>query len=330
MTKIKIGLIACGKIARRHHVPELLKLDKRAEINALYDLNKTNADSLKKELSLNCTIFNSIEDLLKSDIDAVIISTPNNSHFEITIQALEAGKHVLVEKPMAVSLKEADKMIASAKAKKLYLQVNQTVRYTPTYQKIKQLIDKGTIGVPQHIRCIRTASCSPDKEWSPGAKWFISKEFGGGIIMDIAVHMIDMMAWYAGDIDNIYAVNKVISADSEVVDNVSAVIEFNKGATGVLELSWNLTPECSLLEIYGSKGAIRLGFDGDEIKVCTDGKKFRTRKAGKAKSSQAYFLDGIKGKTMVPRPEEIGRRALAYCKAISESGEKKKSISPKI
>jgi predicted dehydrogenase len=330
MSKIKIGLIACGKIARCHHVPEMLKLANKAEITALYDVKKSAAKSLKKELSLDSKIYDSIDALLQSDVDAVIISTPNNSHCQFTMQAIKAGKHVLVEKPMAVNLKDADKMIAAAKAAKLHLQVNQSLRYIPTYIKIKELVDSGIIGEPMHIRCIRASASSPDKGWSPGAKWFITKEYAGGVVRDIAVHMADMMGWYFGDIASIYAITKILGKDCEVTDNVSAVMEFANGATGVLELSWSTIPGAAFLEIYGRKGAIRLGFDGGDIEVCTDGKKFKKRKARKARTSQAWFLDGIKGKPGIPCPEEIGRKALAYCEAILESGDKNKPVKPKI
>lgn len=330
MTKIKIGFIGCGKIVQSHHGPEILKLAKRAKISALYDLKEKTAISLKEELLINSEIFESVDDLLKSDIDGVIISTPNNSHFELTMQSLKAGKHVLVEKPMAVNLEEADKMIAAAKASKLHLQVNQTLRYIPVYQRIKQIIDAGTIGEPRHIRCIRASASSPDKGWSTGSNWFVLKKFAGGIIMDIAIHMADMMGWYFGDIADIYAINKIVAEDCEVVDNVSAVMNFTNGATGILELSWNITPGIGLLEIYGSKGAIRLGFNDDCLEVCTDGEKYYKESIQNTKSSQSYFLDGIEGKSNIPNPEEIGRKALAYCEAIRESGEKNKVVYPLI
>ena len=331
MSKVKIGLIACGKIATCHHVPEVLKLEKRAEITALFDLKKSNATKLKKELLPDSKIYDSVEDLLGADVDAVIISTPNNSHCELTLQALKAGKHVLVEKPMAVNLKDADKMIAAAKAAGLHLQVNQSLRFSPVYIKIKELIDSGIIGSPMHIRCIRAGSSSPDKGWSPGAKWFVSKEFAGGIVRDLAVHMSDMRAGYFGDVSSISSLNRTLAKDCEVTDNVSALMGFANGATGVLELSWTTTPGTGYLEIYGSKGAIRLGFaPGGAIEVCTDGKKFVKRKPRKAKTSQAWFIDGVKGKPGVPTPEEIGRKALAYCEAILASGEKNKPVAPAI
>jgi predicted dehydrogenase len=158
----------------------------------------------------------------------------------------------------------------------------------------------------------------------------VLKKFAGGIIMDIAVHMADMMGWYFGDIANVYAINKIVAENCEVIDNVSAIMEFSNGATGILELSWNLALGARLLEIYGSKGAVRLGFDGDSLEVCTDREKYHKVNACEVPSSQAYFLDGVEGKEEVPDPEDIGRKALAYCEAIRESGEKNKTVVPQI
>ena len=328
MKKVKIGIIGCGKIARCAHVPGL-KAIKNVEITGLFDAKKENAESMKKEHSLNAKIFKSAEELLKSGIDGVMIGTPNSTHCPLTLLALENGVNVLVEKPMSVNLAEADKMIALAKKKDLYLQVNQSLRFNNLYGKVKQLIDKKIIGDIIHMRCLRASSGSPDKGWSPGAKWFIQKSFGGGIVMDIAVHMADMMGWYAGDIKSVYAVNKIRGKDSEVTDNVNAVFDFESGATGCLELSWTFPAGAGYLEIYGTEGIIRHGFNpSGDIEIAPKGKKFRKVKASKIKDSYQCFILGIGGKPQTSATE-VGRKALAICSAIIESGEKKKPVPVK-
>ena len=328
MKKIKIGIIGCGKIASCAHVPGLKAIG-NVEITGLFDVKKENAVIMKKENSLDAKIFKSAEELLKSGIDGVLIGTPNSTHCPLALQALENGVHVLVEKPMAVNLAEADKMIALAGKKNLYLQVNQSLRFNDLYGKIKQLIDKKTIGDIIHIRCLRASSGSPDKGWSPGAKWFIQKSFGGGIVMDIAVHMADMIGWYAGDIKSVYAVNKIRGEDSEVIDNVSAILNFENGATACLELSWTFPSGAGCLEIYGTEGAIRHGFNpSGDMEMALKGKKFRKLRAGKVKNSYECFILGICGKPQT-NATEVGRKALAICSAIIESDEKKKPVAVK-
>jgi predicted dehydrogenase len=330
MKRVKIGLIGCGKIADCAHTPALLDLNKKAKITALFDLNQKAAESLKKKYSLDSEIYSSVEELLQSDVDGVIISTPNVTHCPLTLEALQAGKNVLVEKPMAINLKDADKMISFANKKGLHLQVNQSLRFNAAYAKIKKLIDEGAIGKPIHIRCLRASTNSPDKGWSPGAKWFIQKSSGGGIIMDIAVHMADAMGWYFGKAKSVFAVSSSRIKESDVPDNVTALFDFENGATGVLELSWTLPSGVGLLEIYGDKGSIRMGFDGPGITLSVNGGKYKNRKPGKVKNSYACFIDGINGRPDAPKPEEIGRKALVYCEAIAKSGETGKPVAPKL
>lgn len=330
MGKLKVGLIGCGKIAQCHHATELLKLGKKAAITALFDLKAENAEKLKRDNSLDATIHGSVEALLASDVDAVVISTPNSSHCELTLQALAAGKHVLVEKPMAAKLADADRMIAAAQKAGLHLQVNQTIRYLPVYAKIKELVERGAIGAPLHIRCVRAGTASPDKGWSLGAKWFVSKAFAGGVVMDIAVHMADMMAWYFGEVESVYASTGIKGKDCEVTDNVSALFDFKNGATGVLELSWTFPVGSGLLEIYGETGAIRLGFDAKgALELSSGGKPYKAVKIGKVKGSHERFVEGVNGKPGAPCPVEIGRGALSLCAAIQESGDKRQAVKPK-
>ncbi|OGV54578.1 MAG: hypothetical protein A2X49_11220 [Lentisphaerae bacterium GWF2_52_8] len=330
MRKLNIGLIGCGKITERSHIPEMLKLGSKIRIKALYDLNEKTASALKEQFSLDCEICTSVDAMLGiKELDGVIISTPNNTHCELTLKALEAGKNVLVEKPMAVSLKDADKMIKAAEKKRLHLQVNQSLRFIPAYVKIKNLIDSGKIGQPLHIRCIRAGSSSPDKGWAPGSKWFTSKAHGGGIVMDIAVHMADMLGWYFGKVKSIYSLTKSRIDEKQATDNAISLFDFENGASGVLELSWTIPTGAGMIEIYGTKGTIRMGSNGIEL-ILPGKKKPQVIKPGKAKGSHQYFVDGISGKANVPSPLEIGRKSLAYCLAIEESGTSGKPVKPKL
>ncbi len=326
MKRLRIGLIGCGKIARCSHAPEFMKLKGKAVIAGLFDPDRRSIELLRKESGSGAKAFSSAEELLASGLDGVVIGTPNSSHCELTMQSLEAGVNVLVEKPMATTLKEADGMIDLAARKGLVLQVNQSFRFAPAYLRIKELIDAGRIGEPVHIRCIRASSDSPDKLWSPGAEWFVQRKFAGGVIMDIAVHMADMLSWHFGKVEKVYATNSARVEGRDVPDNSNAVFNFENGATGVLELSWTLPSGASLLEIYGSKGMIRAGFnpEGPELSV-TPG-KFKLIKAGRAKSSQEAFVDAINGKSATPVPGELGRQALALCLAIAKSGDTGRAV----
>ncbi len=275
-------------------------------------------------------VYDSLEDFIKSGVHAAIVSTPNHTHYPLGIALLQAGIHVLMEKPMAVSLSQADEMIAAAKEKGVVLQVNQTLRFTPAYAWIKDLIETGTIGEPLHIRCIRAASTSPDKGWSPGAKWFLSKAAHGGVVMDIAVHMADLLQWYFGPVHRIAAFGQSRIAEGDVTDHASSLFEFRSGATGTLELSWNFPRNTALLEIYGSKGVIRWDFQSHSPEVAIGDAPFTPAPMGDWYWPNAHesFLSAISGERPTPVPGEVGRNALALCLAIEEASALRREVFP--
>lgn len=329
MGKLRIGLIGCGKIASCSHAPALSEVSKKVFITALFDLSKPHAKKLRDEHAPGALVCGSVEELLESEIDAVVISTPNHTHCDLTLQALRAGKHVLVEKPMASSYSEASRMIAAAERRGLVLQINQTLRFTPNYVAIKDAIEAGKIGDPIHLRCIRAAGSTPNKGWSPGADWFVSKEARGGVIMDIGVHMADIMRWYFGDIARLRSINKSLSDEYEVIDNSTTMFEYVNGATGVLELSWTTPVGGGMLEVYGTKGTIRMGFGADLPEISKNGKKYKSLKIPKSRNSHKCFVDAIAKGKPTPVPGEVGRGALACCLAMEQSGRGNRDVKPR-
>ncbi|MFO7974665.1 MAG: Gfo/Idh/MocA family oxidoreductase [Candidatus Hydrogenedentota bacterium] len=333
--KIRIGIIGCGKIAHMDHVPHYKHM-RNVEIVSLLDVKRKQIDTLKEAFNLDSEGFTNKDKFFDSGLDAVSICTPNCFHYAQTITALKKNMHVLCEKPMAATLGECTRMIAAAKRKKRTLQINQTLRYLPLYRTMADLVQKGTIGDPLHVRCIRAGASTPDIGWSPGAKWFVSKEYQGGVILDIAVHMADLMRWVAGDITHVAAFVDKRLKRIDVPDNVSALTRFSNGATGVLELSWTFPVGAVYFEVYGTKGILRQGFDPEhplEIMKAgaKDGKRNVTHPPLKkqVKTSQQVFVDAILGKASSDTPGELGRDAVALCDAIAKSGQTGKFVRVK-
>ncbi len=328
MAKVKFGIVGCGKIVDCNHIPEILSLDGEAEITAMYDRKPGVAAAMAAKHGLNPRICKSLAELLASDIDSVIIATPNSFHLPQTLECLKAGKHVLVEKPMASTIADADKMINTARKAGLVLHVNQSLRFSSLYSEIKRLIDGGAIGKPLHIRCQRAAYDSPDVAWSPGATWFVKKRYEGSLVTDTAVHMADIMQWYFGKVRSIYAVNR--NRSHEVTDNVAAVLDFANGATGTLELSWTFPFNSGALEIYGDTGAIKILPDGSGVEVFDcNGKAVQTIKSAELPpitNSHGAFVNAVE---MGLESWQYGREALALCMAISESSISGKAEKPK-
>lgn len=330
MKKLRVGLVGCGKIAASNHVPGMLQVGKKkAEIVALYDIKREKAEALAKSAELtDAAICRSLPALLASEIDAVILATPNSFHYAQTMAALKAGKHVLVEKPMATSVAEANKMIAHAAACKLVLQVNQSLRFVPLYIEMSKRVAAGAIGRPLHARCLRAATASPDVGWSPGATWFVQKRYGGSLVGDIAVHMADFLQCAFGPVARVHAITRKWS--HEVPDNVTALFDFANGATGVLELSWTFPKGASALELTGDQGVLRTIEGGFEITFKDAKRKSVQVKAADLKAlpdSHAMFVRNIaRG---VEDAWVAGREALALCEAINDSNRTKRGVRPK-
>ncbi len=317
MSLIKIGFIGAGKIARVHHLPAIAALKGRALGTAIYDLSADAARRLQSECLPEGVVAASVEELIASGIDAAIVSTPNSTHHPLTTALLNAGIHVLVEKPMASSLEEADEMIELAGRKGLVLQVNQTLRFHRDYALVKALITQGAIGQPLHLRCIRASTTSPDKGWSPGAKWFLSKAANGGVVWDIAVHMADLMQWYFGPVKKIASVGQSRIAEGDVIDHIASLFEFDNGATGILELSWNFPRATGLLEIYGETGVVRFGFsEKGGIELSRNGEAFTPVESNPVRNAHEAWIDAIEGKEPTPVCGIVGRNAIALCLAM--------------
>ncbi len=331
MKKLKIGIIGCGQISKCLHVPDLLGLGKQAEIAGLCDIDVKKASALAKANKLDVKVYKKAADLLASGIDAVVIATPNDSHYELTMQSLKAGVHVLVEKPMTTDLRKANAMLALAEKQNLILQTNQTFRYLPMYNRMKQILDSGELGAPQHVRCLRVMTATPNIAWSPGADWFVSKAAHGGLLMDIAVHMADLLHWFFGGIKSISAQNTIRLPKGEVIDNTVSLFRFENGATGVLELSWTAPFGASAFEIYCEKGTIILNPDSASFSVRLKGSdKVKTIEAAKCKfdNSHTWFINAIRGKSGNPAGGNVGRNAVAILSAMEKSSESGKAVKP--
>ena len=323
---VRVGIIGCGKIATVEHAPRFNAI-KGARLVSLLDVKPNAIAAIRKACNLDAEGYTDPNAFFASGLDAVVVCTPNNLHCSQTISALEAGLHVLCEKPMAPSAAMAAKMIVAAQKATRVLQINQTFHYLPTFVKIAGLVARGAIGHVLHVRCIRAGGTSPDQGWSPGAKWYVSKASNGGVILDIGVHMAEMMQWIAGDIAGVSACVDTRTKRIDVPDNAAVLMRFKNGATGTLHLSWTTPVGAGCLEIYGEKGTIRQDFSAKHpFELIQTGAKGKPDKISypappaNVKHSQQRFIDAIRGKSATPTPGEVGRKAVALCDAIAQAG----------
>lgn len=200
--------------------------------------------------------YSDLEPILKrNDVDIIDICTPTNTHAKYAIASMEAGKHVFVEKPIALSLKDADAMINSAKRNKVKLMVGHVLRFFPEYMKIKELVSQGMIGEPVIARTFRGG---PIPEWSP---WFLDKNQSGGVAVDLAIHDVDFLMWtFDQRIERVYAkVKRLVHKNITAEDYALITLKFEKGGIALVEANWALPkqfPFTMKIEIDGTKGMI--------------------------------------------------------------------------
>ena len=266
MTKLQVGIIGCGSIAQKRHIPEYVA-NPKTKIIGFYDRNPKRAQ--KQTQKYGGKVFNSIKELLNDlTIDAVSICVANFLHATITIDALKAGKHVLCEKPMGLTLDECKQMVQTARKTHKRLLVDQNQRLAPAHKKARALIKQGIIGKPLSFKTT-FGHAGPDA-WSinKGANtWFFNKQNAGfGVIFDLGIHKIDLIQYLLDDtINSVYT--KLATLDKHdssgklipVDDNASAVFTTQKGTLGNLSASWTYYgQEDNSTLIYGSKGIMKI------------------------------------------------------------------------
>lgn len=330
---VRVGIVGCGKISEADHIPGYLGADK-CTITALCDVRPTRMAAVKEQFPAlkDAACFERSDELFASGlVDAVTVCTPNDCHYPQTVVACKAGLHVLCEKPMAGTLAQTTEMIEAARKARVVLQINQTLRYSAQYQGLVDLARSGAIGEPFHVRCIRGGNGTPNVGWSPGADWFVQKAHEGGLLVDIGIHMADVMRMIMGDADTVAGLVDTRLSHIDVPDNVNALYRYKSGGTGMLELSWTMPGGAGYLEVYGTKGRIRMGFTEKPIELWQDGRQdpvsfpeFAARD-----NSQTVFQNAILGKGKTLTPGEYGRRALALCLAVQESSDTGRFVAVK-
>jgi predicted dehydrogenase len=267
---IRIAIAGAGAITERAHIPALAGFAD-AQIVAIQTRTAAKAERIARTLAPDDAsrpkiYFDFDEMLARERPDAVGIFTPNYLHCEFTVKALEAGAHVLVEKPMAVTAAEARKMVnAAAKAGRV-LMVAMQRRFGGIERAIKDALSSGAIGQPNFIRA-RLSHGGPQL-WAPGQKWFTTaSEAGGGAMLDLGVHIADLAIWFMGEIDSVSGQVGILAKQIEVDDTGAMLVHFKSCALGVVEASWSSMPPLSAIEIYGSEGRVMAGFPRNDISI---------------------------------------------------------------
>ncbi len=281
---VGVGIIGCGSIAKFRHAPEVL-MSKDAKLIGFFDPSNERADAFVKEFGGRT--FSSAEEMCKSKaIDAIVICSVNAKHFDQTMLALSSGKHVLCEKPMAISVAEAIHMNSLAEKVGKKLMIAENFRLAPAHKKAKELLDAGAIGKVETFRAVfghrGPEYWSADKS---NATWFFSKDKCQlGSIGDVGIHKIDAMRWLLGsEVVEISAQVATLEKKDEngdfidVDDNTIALLKFENGVFGSLFSSWTIKgDEDHSTVLYGSKATMRIYDDPNHAITIVDEDKERS------------------------------------------------------
>ena len=266
MRPLGIGIAGAGAIAQRN--AREAAASGAAFVAGVFDTNQKVARDMGR--ALKAPVCASYAELLdRKDVEAVLISTPHHLHCPMTTEAAAAGKHVLVEKPIANNLREATEMIGACRAAGVALAVNYSFRYLPKVQRARQLIEDGALGdiVGQQI----VAHKYKDRGYWTGASsnspddWRASREkCGGGYLIMNVCHVIDYLAFITGlGAKRVYSEYATLTSPAEVEDTLSVSYRLNNGAIGSISGSSSMRgADNSEERIWGTNGTLVIGYEG--------------------------------------------------------------------
>lgn len=261
MDKVRIGIIGMGNMGR-FHANDLL--DGKVPRGELAAVGSTSPHKLEEYKEKGVQIFGSGEEMIASGaIDALLIATPHYQHTSLGVAALEAGLHIMVEKPISAHKADAERLIAAAAARpdQVFGAMFQ-LRVEPRYQKIRELVQGGELGDLVRVLWIMTDWFRSEAYFQSGGWRATWKGEGGGVLLNQCLHQLDAMQWIAGMPSKVRShVGIGRWHDIEVEDDVTCYMEFANGASGAFITSSGETPGSNRFEIAGTKGRLILEND---------------------------------------------------------------------
>lgn len=253
---LRIGLIGCGRISKNHF--EAVAQQEDAQIVACCDIIEERAKEAAEKYNIPTWTTNYEEMLSNPQIDLISICTPSGLHPVHGIQAAEAGKHVLTEKPMACRLKEADELIEACDKAKVKLFVVLQNRLNPTIQLVRRAFDEGRFGKIYMITS--NVFWTRPQGYYDMATWRGTWELDGGAFMNQACHYVDMVQWFGGPIEEVKSITATLARKIEAEDTGSAIIRFLSGAIGSINVTMLTYPQNleGSITILGEKGTVRV------------------------------------------------------------------------
>lgn len=336
MREVRVGMLGSGYIAEYHLAG--LAAAGGAEVAVLFGREPARAAGLARRFAVPEVANDWRRVVERRDLHAVVIATPDSTHAEIAIAAAKAGKHILLQKPMARTADECRRIISAVDAAGVRLQVSFMHRYFEEVVRARELLAEGAIGRPYSMR-MRNAT--PGADWG---SWFYSRaRVGGGVVMQLGVHGIDLLRHLFGEIDSLSANTALLRtertlADGTIIhpdneDHALAMYRFASGALATHEMSMSEVQGCDrfTLEIYGERGTIWLRSGRGLLAIYAPGHTgtrdwlvpaLPVREAG-ARHHQE-FLDIVRGTVAQDATSGDGLASVLVAEAIYRSNESRR------
>ncbi|ODN30752.1 Gfo/Idh/MocA family protein [Fervidobacterium thailandense] len=266
MKKLKMALVGCGRIGSTKHVEAIIKnidvLEPVAMCDVVEEKARATSSKILERVGVEPRVYTDFIRMVESEeLDFVAVATESGYHYEITIELLKRGLHVLVEKPMALSTKHMDEMINLARSKNLKLGVCFQNRFNPPIVELRKKVESGAFGKINYG--VATIRWNRDENYYRQAPWRGTWKLDGGTLMNQCTHNIDLLQWMlGGEIEEVYGViRKFNHPYIEAEDFGGAVVKFKNGAVGLIEGTATVYPRNleETLSIFGDHGTVVIG-----------------------------------------------------------------------
>jgi UDP-N-acetyl-2-amino-2-deoxyglucuronate dehydrogenase len=252
---INFAIVGCGHIANKH--AEAISNAEHANLIAVCD---TIEEKMKDFVdTYNVSAYTDLDELLKrEDLDVVNICTPSGFHANLAVQIAQAKKHVVVEKPIALTMEDTDKIINACKENNVKLAVVHPNRFRPAMMELKKLMDSGRFGKLSHANA--TVRWNRNQAYYDQAPWRGTKALDGGVLMNQAIHNLDLLLWFMGDVEEVYSMAATRLRNIEAEDVSTGLVRFKDGPLGVIEAATTIYPKNfeESISIFGETGTIKI------------------------------------------------------------------------
>lgn len=298
---LNIGIVGCGTIADIH--AQAIGNSELVEVRSFYSRSKERAQSAALKYGKKWTT-DWDEFINDSGLDAVSICTPSGTHMDYGIKAAEAGKHVIIEKPIEVTLARAKQLIAACRESKIKLAVIYQSRFTPSIMWLKDQLDQGILGKlsmgDAYIKWFRSQEYYDSGDW----RGTLALD-GGGVLINQGIHTIDILQWFMGGVSTVFGNTGTFTHDRlEGEDNAVAALRFKNSAIGVIQGSTSVQPaQARKVEIHGNRGSAIL--HGDEARIYLDEKVLKPPVADQKKPAGSGSTSPLAGFSIEPHKNQF-------------------------